>query len=103
MLQVLLNITVFGMDVQSACEAPRFATYSYPASSEPHAYHAGRLNLEARIARETGDDLAQRGHKIAWWPELEWRAGAVCLVRRNDDGVLESAADPRRPAYALGW
>jgi gamma-glutamyltranspeptidase / glutathione hydrolase len=103
MLQVLLNITVFGMDVQSACEAPRFASYSYPASSEPHAYHAGRLNLEARIARETADDLAQRGHKIAWWPEIEWRAGAVCLVRRNDAGVLESAADPRRPAYALGW
>jgi hypothetical protein len=28
----------------------------------------------------------------------------VCVVRRNEDsGILEGAADPRRPAYALGW
>jgi gamma-glutamyltranspeptidase / glutathione hydrolase len=104
MLQVLLNITAFGMDPQSACEAPRFATYSFPASSEPHAYHAGRLNLEERIAEDTGNELARMGHKVAWWPAIDWHAGAVCLVRRNEaTGVLEGAADPRRPAYALGW
>ena len=44
------------------------------------------------------------GHKVAWWPGLDWHAGAVCVVRRNEEtGVLEGAADPRRPAYALGW
>jgi gamma-glutamyltranspeptidase/glutathione hydrolase len=41
MVQALLNITVFGMDPQSAVEAPRCGSYSYPASSEPHAYHPG--------------------------------------------------------------
>ena len=33
MLQVFLNVTVFGMDAQEAVEAPRFATYSFPAPS----------------------------------------------------------------------
>jgi gamma-glutamyltranspeptidase/glutathione hydrolase len=104
MLQVLLNLSVFGMELQAAIEAPRFATYSFPASSEPHAYYPARLNLEQRIARSTGDALAALGHDVKWWPELEWRAGAVCAVRVNPDtGILEGGADPRRLAYALGW
>ena len=104
MLQVFLNVAVFGMDPQAACEAPRFATYSFPSSSEPHAYHPGRLNLEKRIPESVGDALASRGHEVAWWPDIDWRAGAVCAVRRNEEtGILEGAADPRRPAYALGW
>jgi gamma-glutamyltranspeptidase/glutathione hydrolase len=104
MVQALLNIAVFGMDPQSAVEAPRCGTYSYPGSSEPHAYHAGRLNLDGRYPRATGDDLAARGHDVKWWPDLEWRAGAVCaIVRDPQTGILSAGADPRRPAYALGW
>jgi gamma-glutamyltranspeptidase/glutathione hydrolase len=104
MLQVFLNLNVFGMNLQAAVEAPRFATFSFPASSEPHAYYPARLNLEQRIPRGTGDALAALGHDVKWWPELEWRAGAVCAVRVNPDtGILEGGADPRRLAYALGW
>ena len=104
MLQVFLNIHVFGMDVQSAVEAPRFATYSYPTSSEPHTYNPGRLNLESRIPTAIADDLARLGHGIKWWPERDWHAGAVSAIRVNPDtGVLEGGADPRSPAYALGW
>jgi len=104
MLQVFLNLHVFGMDLQSAVEAPRFATYSFPSSSEPHTYLPARLNLENRVARATGDALSALGHDIKWWPELEEAAGAVCAIRVNPHtGVLEGGADPRRLAYALGW
>ncbi len=104
MLQVFLNMTVFGMDPQAAIEAPRFATYSFPSSSEPHNYHPARLNLESRIDKGAGDALAKLGHQVAWWPEIAWQAGAVCCVRVNPrTGILEGAADPRRPGYALGW
>jgi gamma-glutamyltranspeptidase/glutathione hydrolase len=103
MLQVFLNVVVWGMDPQAAVEAPRFATYSFPSSSEPHAYHPGRLNLESRIGQPTIDALGLMGHKIAPWSEIEWRAGAVCAIRVNpDNGLLEGGADPRRPCYALG-
>jgi gamma-glutamyltranspeptidase/glutathione hydrolase len=104
MLQVLLNQTLFGMDIQSAIEAPRFATFSFPSSFEPHSYFPGRLNLEARIPKETGDALAKLGHRVEWWPDMTWRAAAVCAILVDDDkGVLHAGADPRRPAYALGW
>jgi gamma-glutamyltranspeptidase/glutathione hydrolase len=103
MTQVLLNIVVFGMEPQEAVEAPRFATYSFPSSSEPHAYHPGRMNIEARFDPSVGEELARLGHKVGPWQAVEWRAGAVCAIRVNDEnGLLEGAADPRRPCYALG-
>lgn len=104
MLQAFVNRTQFGMDPQQAVEAPRFATYSFPDSFEPHGYQPGLLKLESRLPRATGDDLAGRGHKVEWWPDFVWRAGAVCMVHADpDSGLKTAAADPRRSAYALAW
>jgi gamma-glutamyltranspeptidase/glutathione hydrolase len=104
MLQTLLNLVLFGMDPQDAVEHPRVATYSFPDSFEPHAYHPGKLCLESRIPRAVGEDLAERGHLVSWWPERIWRAGAVCMIQADlRNGILTSGADPRRPSYALGW
>jgi gamma-glutamyltranspeptidase/glutathione hydrolase len=105
MLQVLLNISVFGMDPQSAIEAPRFISYSHPDSFAPHAYYPGRLSLEGRFPAETGDKLAAMGHDVQWWPDWLWRAGGVCAIRSDvAKGIHHAGADPRRAAaYALGW
>ena len=104
MLQVFLNINVFGMAPQDAVEAPRFANYSYPGSFEPHPYFPGRLYLESRIDQAVGEELASRGHEVYWWDESTWLAGSVCtIVADHKQGVLHGGADPRRPAYVLGW
>lgn len=103
-LQVFLNVNVFGMSPQAAVEAPRFASYSWPGSALPHAYHPGRINLEERIDRAAGDELAARGHKVEWWPERKWLAGSVCTMRIDEkSGLRQAGADPRRTAYAVGW
>ena len=104
MAQTFLNITHFAMGVQEALEAPRFATFSFPATFAPHNYFPGRLNLESRFPDAVGEALSAMGHKIEWWPELTWRAGAVCAIKRDDDtGLLHAGADPRRMCYALAW
>lgn len=104
MAQTLLNIDVFAMNPQQAVEAPRFASYSFPQSFAPHAYHPGLLKLEGRIDKDVGAALAALGHKIEWWGEWEWLAGAMCAIRRDlKSGLLEAGADPRRASYALGW
>ena len=104
MVQALLNMVVFGMDPQSAVEAPRIGSYSYPGSSEPHAYHPRRVMIDARFPESVADELTRRGHDVGRWPHLGWKAGAVCaIVRDPDTGVLSAGADPRREAYALGW
>ena len=104
MLQVLLNHFVFGQDVQSAIESPRFASYSYPSSFAPYDYYPGRLAVEGRIPETITAELARRGHGIERWPDWMWTAGAVCAILADRKrGVLEAGADPRRPAYALGF
>ena len=104
MAQVFLNLFVFGMDPQSAVEAPRFATYSFPSSSDPHPDQPGLLKLEGRIDADIGDGLADLGHRVEWWPDWMWLSGSTCLVRlERQSGVMQGAADPRRSAYAIGW
>jgi gamma-glutamyltranspeptidase/glutathione hydrolase len=104
MLQTFLNIEVFGMELQQAIEAPRFASFSFPSSFEPHATQPGRLMIEDLIPREVGETLAGMGHAVKWWRDRNWRAGAMCAVRHDlATGIRWGGADPRRPAYAAGW
>jgi gamma-glutamyltranspeptidase/glutathione hydrolase len=103
MLQVFLNIAVFGMTSQAAIEAPRFSTYSYPGSFEPHEYLANELRIERRLAAEVSGVLAEKGHKIVPWPDWTWKAGGVCTITIDHErGVLAAGADPRRMSYAIG-
>ncbi len=103
MLQVLLNITEFGMEPQDAVEAPRFATYSYPDSFEPHLALPDVLRIESRVAPETQESLRAIGHDVQEWPEIVWKAGAVCtIVSDPKTGLLSGGADPRRPCVAIG-
>ena len=95
-LQVLLNIAVFGMDPQTAIEEPRFITYSHPDSFSPHPSYPGLLCLEGRFAPAVAASLSQLGHRVNMWPHRLWRAGGVCLVRHSrENGVVDAGADPR--------
>ncbi len=104
MAQTVVNMLCFGLNVQAAVEAPRFATYSFPSSFAPNDYHPGLLMLEKRIAEENGAELAARGHRVEHWPERTWKAGGVCAIHvdRDGGGMLHAGADPRRAARALG-
>lgn len=102
MLQVFMNITEFGMQVQQAIEAPRFGTFLYPNSFSPFAI--GGLSLEGSFPQATFDALGALGHSTGAWSELAPAAGAVCAVMRDAaTGWLHAGADPRREAYALVW
>ena len=104
MLQTFLNLFAFDMGPQEAVEKPRFASYSFPNSFEPHDYHPGLLKLEGRIPDETGEALSRLGHRIEWWPDVVWLAGSIGMIDANRHrGLLRAGADPRRMAYALGW
>jgi len=104
MLQCLLNLIEWGMDPQQSVEAPRFGSYSFPDSFEPHTYHPGKLMIESRFGQHTYSELNQLGHLTEFWPEWTWRAGAVCMIKSDMvTGIKTAGADPRRPAYAVGW
>jgi gamma-glutamyltranspeptidase/glutathione hydrolase len=103
MTQVFLNMAVHGMNVQAAIEAPRFLTWSFPDSAVPHAYKPGRLQLEGKIDRSTGDELARRGHDVEWIQDYDAGAGGVCAIAIDHAGrKLSAGADMRRESYAIG-
>ena len=103
MAQLLVNVVTFGLDVQSAIEAPRFASFSYPSSFAPNTNCPGLLMVEAGIAAETRDALAALGHDVEAWPLRTRKAGSLCAIRMDaESGFLHAGADTRRAGYAMG-
>jgi len=103
MVQFLVNVIDYGMDVQQAVEAPRCATFSFPRSSDPHPYYRGLAYLESRAPSDVAQKLVALGHDLRSWPEWTGTAGTLSAARMDaDTGVLHGAADPRRVAYAIG-
>jgi len=104
MLQFLINAVDREWELQAAVEAPRWASFAFPATEDPHASWAGLLRVERRMDPEVTEGLRRRGHAVEPWPDLAAQAGGVCAIRRDRaSGVLAGAADPRRMSYAIGW
>jgi gamma-glutamyltranspeptidase/glutathione hydrolase len=101
-IQTLLNIIEFGMNVQQAIEAPRWATRSFPASPFPHTMYPGDLSLEGRIADSVRAELARRGHKVTMKGPWSMNDSAGIVVEPVN-GTLSAGADPRTTALALAW
>jgi gamma-glutamyltranspeptidase/glutathione hydrolase len=107
-LQFFLNVVDFGMDLQTAIEAPKFSTPHFPSTFYPHNTLPGVLRIEDRVPENVRDALAARGHEIEVRPP--WSEGHVLAVHLNrKTGVLSGGADPRgqavpsMPAQVIGW
>ncbi len=101
-MQTLLNVVDFGMNLQQAIEAPRWATRSFPASPFPHTMYPGDLSLEGRIADAVRDELIRRGHKVAMKGPWSMNESAAIMVEEKT-GTVSAGADPRTTALALAW
>ena len=78
----------FGMDVQTAIDAPRAFAYE------------GELRVERGYPEAVRAALAEKGHKVVVPDEAIGGAQAI-LIR--PDGVLEGGSDPRKDGCALGY
>jgi gamma-glutamyltranspeptidase/glutathione hydrolase len=103
LLQVLLNIVEFDMNVQEAVEAPRFQTLHLVSSFDDHRFNPGVLNLEDRIGLPVSSALGSLGHKVEVDGAWANPSAPTVIMFRVDSGVIEAGADPRRGRYALAW
>ncbi len=89
-LQVLLNVIDFRMNIQDAVDAPRFH----------HQWKPDQLYLESGISPDTVALLEDMGHQVDYSP-------GVVLARVNailsDGGWLQGAADSRWVGKAAGY
>jgi gamma-glutamyltranspeptidase/glutathione hydrolase len=91
--QMLLNLLVYGMNIQEAIEAPRVRVYKDLT-----------VDAEARIPTEVRGALEARGHAIRVLPDFSWVVGGGQGVYRDPEtGALTGGADPRRDGYAMAW
>jgi len=101
-IQTFLNIVEFGMNMQQAIEAPRWATRSFPSSPFPHTMYPGDLSLEGRISDSVRAELARRGHKVTMKGPWSMNDSAGIVVEPAN-GTVSAGADPRTTALALAW
>lgn len=87
-VQVLLNLLVFGMDLQQALDAPRFRHLT-----------GSRVALEAPIPDSVRQALAALGHEIEVLPP--WSAGGAQAIIRLPRGYA-AGSDPRKDGMAAG-
>ncbi len=87
-LQTILNVLVFGRDVQQALDAPRVH----------HQWQPPVLKVEDDLPRDVIRGLEARGHRIELVPVVGGRVEAVAI----GPGWREAASDPRGEGCPAG-
>jgi len=100
MLQVLLNHIVFGDDIQTAIERPRFRTLGFPGSFAPHVIKPATLELEKNMPGFSLLGLEARGYTVHLKEPWGIAAGVGAIIKA--DGQYLIGADPRAETVALG-
>jgi gamma-glutamyltranspeptidase/glutathione hydrolase len=88
-VQMVLNLYDYGMDIQSAIDAPR-------------AFFEGEATVVERgMPAATVEGLKTRGHSVVTAPSPWGGAQAIRIDRRR--GVLIGGSEPRKDGCALGY
>jgi len=98
-VQVMTSVFDFGMDIQSAIEAPRWLSGRYLVK-QPE----GSLNLEGRFSPEVIEELKRRGHRVNVvenWSSIMGSAQGIIIHPEN--GLRLGGSDPRADGAAIGY
>jgi gamma-glutamyltranspeptidase/glutathione hydrolase len=94
MIEVVMNIIDYKMDVNNANLAPRFFVRDY----------TDYLYMEAGIRPEVRTELEQMGHKIRLYEDIDLFFGGVQMILIDpEDGKYYGSADKRREGLATGY
>ena len=100
LVQVFLNLQLFGMDIQQAISAPRFYSINSPSSFAPHESTPAGLRLEQSLYADQAQALSALGYQVQQDPEWDKDFGAVGGILKSADGKLLAGADPREETTA---
>ncbi len=96
--QATVNLIDFGMNIQDAVSASRFA---YGGPEETGTSVTPTWLVENRVPNDVLEKLRSMGHEIRIVPS---EGGAITGVTRDSKtGMLTGGADPRGRSYAIGY
>jgi len=88
-VRFMTNMVDFGMDPQSAIDAPRCFTEN------------GKLNIERGYSDRVRSELVDLGHQVE--VPVGPIGGAQAILINDANGTLEGASDPRKDGAAIGY
>jgi len=88
-LQLVLNVTVHGMDVSAAIEQPRVHL------------EGSSVHCEGGFEPAELDRLEQWGYELVRWRRRNLYFGGAAAVELRNDGSLDAAGDPRRGGHGI--
>lgn len=91
-LQVGLNLAAFGMDPQTALDAPRF-----------NWLEGMTVGVETAVSPDVRAELTRRGHQLYPSDKPLHYGGGQVIVRDPESGVLIGGSEPRNDGTAVGW
>jgi len=90
-LQVILNVIDFGMDIQTAIDMPRFH----------HQWMPDQIDYEPfGMSEDVKNNLIETGHKLG---RLRFLGRAEGIIIDNNNGIFWGASDPRGYGKAVGF
>lgn len=99
-LQILCNILDFGMNVQEAGDAARFA---HSGSSEPIGTvmsDGGKVALESGIPAQVREALVRKGHQLA---DKDFFGGYQAILVDQAEKVYHGASEMRKDGQVAGY
>lgn len=102
-LQVLINMIDFGMNIQEAIEYPRI--YCYAVGSDETFTNKKDLYLEQAFDDDARNGLSALGYNLIFQGsrDIDLYFGGVQGVRFIEGNKMHGGADPRRDGKALGY
>jgi len=98
LVQVIVNILDFGMDIQSAITLPRMI---YGGQQETGTQLRPVFNVENRIPEATMAALRAKGYEVKSIQDDDGRVNGIILDPNT--AFRLGGADPREFGYAIGW
>jgi gamma-glutamyltranspeptidase / glutathione hydrolase len=101
LLQFLLDVVEFGMDVQEAAEAPNFNSFQMRSSFGDHASRPGLLLLNAATPPEVRSELERMGYELTFAERTSGPITAILLDAEH--GTMWGAASDYGDDSGIGW
>ena len=101
LLQFLLNVVEFGMNVQQAAEAANIESYQMFSSFEDHIVEPGRLVLRTDVPPWIRAELKQMGYRVETQARTSGPITAIFIDQER--GAFQGAASDHGEDYGIAW
>jgi gamma-glutamyltranspeptidase/glutathione hydrolase len=106
LLQFILNVVEFGMDVQQAAEADNFLSYQMHQSFGQHQIEPGRLGVNESVDKFTRGKLSEMGYwvEVGFWGDFENTSGPInAIYFDQESGVMQGGSSTHGDDYGIAW